>query len=430
MFNSVRKYTLTLAIIIGVTPFLSQLSNAAQLSADEKQIIQYIDNHSTDAVDLIRDSVNINSPTENIEGVKKSGAFFKTQFDQLGFTSQWIPMPESVKRAGHLFAERKGNQGKRLLLIGHLDTVLPGGNFVQKGDRGYGAGSSDMKGGDVILIMALRALNSIGALNNTQLIAAFTGDEESAGHPIEISRHDLIEAAKRSDATLAFENSVRDTVTTARRGSSSWSLKVTGVQAHSSIIFSEAAGDGAIYETARILNEFRVELRKEKGLTFNPSVIVGGTDVTLNGSTGTASGKGNVVARSTLVHGDLRFSNPEQLQRARKTMKAIVARHLRRTDATITFEDSYPAMIENQGSLDLLSKVNEVSMDLGQGKVTASDPNERGAGDVSFVAPIIPSIDGLGARGMGAHSPGEFVDEKSLDDLVKRTAILIYRLTR
>ena len=73
--------------------------------------------------------------------------------------------------------------------------------------------------------------------------------------------------------------------------------------------------------------------------------------MTLNGSTGTASGKGNVVARSTLVHGDLRFSNPEQLQRARKTMKAIVARHLRRTDATITFEDSYPAMIENQGSL-------------------------------------------------------------------------------
>ena len=92
MFNSVRKYTLTLAIIIGVTPFLSQLSNAAPLSADEKQIIQYIDNHSTDAVDLIRDSVNINSPTENIEGVKKSGAFFKTQFDQLGFTSQWIPI--------------------------------------------------------------------------------------------------------------------------------------------------------------------------------------------------------------------------------------------------------------------------------------------------------------------------------------------------
>jgi glutamate carboxypeptidase len=430
MLTSTRIPTLKLAIILGTLPFVLQLSYATSLNSEEKQILRYIDSHPTDAIDLIRDSVNINSPSENIEGVKKCGAFFKSQFDKLGFTSTWIPMPESVKRAGHLFAERKGTQGKRLLLIGHLDTVLPGGNFVQKADRGYGSGSSDMKGGDVILIMALRALNNIGALDNTQLIAAFTGDEESAGHPIEISRRDLIDAAKRSDITLAFENSVRDTVTTARRGSSSWSLKVTGIQAHSSIIFSEAAGDGAIYEAARILNEFRTELRKEKGLTFNPSVIVGGTDVTLNGSTGTASGKANVIPRSTLVRGDLRFSNPEQLDRARKTMRAIVARHLRRTDATITFEDSYPAMIENQGSLDLLSKINEVSMDLGQGKVTACDPNERGAGDVSFVAPIIPSIDGLGARGMGAHGPGEFIDEKSLNDLTKRTAILIYRLTR
>jgi glutamate carboxypeptidase len=196
------------------------------------------------------------------------------------------------------------------------------------------------------------------------------------------------------------------------------------------MIFSEAIGDGAIFETARILNEFRLELRKEKGLTFNPSVIVGGTDVTLNGPAGTASGKANVVPRATLVHGDLRFVNQEQLDRARHTMKTIVARHLRRSDASITFEDSYPAMTESPGNLALLEKINQVSQDLGQGKVVACDPNERGAGDVSFVSPIIPSLDGLGARGSGAHGPGEYVDEKSLNDLIKRTAILIYRLTR
>ena len=421
---------LCLITCVCVNQLLTHSSIGAELNSEEKQILAFVDTHQNDAIGLIKESVNISSATENIEGVKRSGEYFKNQFNQLGFTTQWISMPESLKRAGHLFAEHTGTQGKKLLLIGHLDTVLPGGNFRQNGDKGYGAGSNDMKGGDVILVMALRALNSIGALNNTQLIAAFTGDEEAAGHPIEISRHDLIEAAKRSDVSLAFENSVRDTVTTARRGSSSWSLKVTGIQAHSSMIFSEAIGDGAIFETARILNEFRLELRKEKGLTFNPSVIVGGTDVTLNGPAGTASGKANVVPRATLVHGDLRFVNQEQRDRARHTMKTIVARHLRRSDASITFEDSYPAMTESPGNLALLEKINQVSQDLGQGKVVACDPNERGAGDVSFVSPIIPSLDGLGARGSGAHGPGEYVDEKSLNDLIKRTAILIYRLTR
>jgi glutamate carboxypeptidase len=429
MFNSLRIYFYFIFAFFVANEVLILPSLSSSLNPKEKEIINFVDNHPRDAVNLIRDSVNISSATENIDGVKKSGVFFRNEFNQLGFDTKWIAMPDSVKRAGHLIAEHKGTSGKRLLLIGHLDTVLPGGNFIEKGDKGYGAGSNDMKGGDVILIMALRALNASGALDNTRLIAVFTGDEEAAGHPIEITRHDLIEAAKRSDISLAFENSVRDTITTARRGSSSWTLKVTGIQAHSSIIFSEAAGDGAIFEAARILNEFRLELRKEKGLTFNPALFLGGTDINSTATSGTATGKSNVIPRTALIHGDLRFSNQEQLDRSRTIMKNIVSRHLRRTDATITFEDSYPAMTENEGSIELLNLVSTVSQDLGQGKVVACDPKERGAGDVSFVAPIIPSVDGLGARGSGAHGPGEYVDEKSLNDLIKRTAIVIYRLT-
>lgn len=407
-------------------------ARADGLADAERRLSGYIDEHQGEMLALLEQAVRIDSATENLDGVKRAGAFYRTEFDHLGFDTKWIDLPPELKRAGHLFAERTGTQGKRLLLIGHIDTVLPGGGkYRVDGDKGYGAGAGDMKGGDTVLLMALKALASIGALDNTRIIVALTGDEESAGHPIEISRRDLIAAAKRSDLALAFENAVRDTATVARRGSSNWRLEVTGIQAHSAGIFSPALGDGAIYEAARILNTFREELRKEgEGLTFNPSVIVGGTDVTFDGTGGTAAGKGNVIAREAIVKGDLRFSSAEQLARARAKMTAIVAQSLRRTSAKITFEDSYPAMEATPANLALLAQLNQVSHDLGFGNVEACDPNARGAGDVSFVAPYLPSMDGLGARGGGAHTPGDYADLKSMPELAKRTAILIYRLTR
>lgn len=418
-----------LALLAAAAPAAS----AGELSTDERRIAGYIDEHKDDLLTLLEQSVRIDSATENLAGVRKAGDFYRTGLDQLGFASRWIEMPPAVKRAGHLFSERTGTRGRRLLLIGHLDTVLPGGTARRDGDKLIGAGAGDMKGGDTVLLMALRALHSIGALDGTQIIVALTGDEESAGHPIEISRRELIAAAQRSDLALGFENAAGDTATVARRGSSSWRLEVSGVQAHSAAIFSAAVGDGAIYEAARILNAFREELRNDDGLTFNTSVIIGGTEAAFDGPgghTGSATGKGNVIPRTALARGDLRFASAAQLQQARAKMTAIVARNLRRTSAKITFEDSYPAMEATPANLALLAQLDQVSRDLGYGKVEACDPRARGAGDVSFVAPIIPSMDGLGARGGGAHTPGDYADTKSLPELAKRTALLIYRLTR
>jgi glutamate carboxypeptidase len=420
------RWILIGSLIVGAAP----LACAADLSADERRLTGYIDEHHGEIDALLEQAVRIDSATENLAGVKKVGALYRAELDQIGFATRWIDLPPELKRAGHLFASRTGTHGKRLLLIGHLDTVLPGGTWRVEGNRAYGAGAGDMKGGDTVLLVALKALASIGALDGTQITVAFTGDEESAGHPIEVSRRDLLEAAKASDYALAFENAVRDTATVARRGSSNWRLEVSGIQGHSSAIFSAAFGDGAIYEAARILNSFREELRKEDGLTFSPAMILGGTDVEASGNGGTASGKGNVIARSAIVKGDLRFSSPEQLARARAKMTEIASHNLRRTSAKLTFEDSYPAMEATPANLALLDQLSQVSVDLGFGPVAACDPKERGAGDVSFVAPIIPSLDGLGARGGGAHTPGDFADTKSLPELAKRTAILIYRMTR
>jgi glutamate carboxypeptidase len=404
---------------------------AAPLSPDETKLVSYIAAHREALLTDLEQSVAISSLTEDLAGVQRCGALARTQLDELGFATRWIDMPAEMKRAGHLIAERTGTHGKRLLLIGHLDTVLPSLSQRREGGKLWGSGSQDMKGGNIIVIHALRALQSIGALDGTRLIIVFTGDEESAGHPLEISRRDLLEAGHRSDYALAFEAAVRDTITIARRGASSWKLDITGVQAHSAGIFSPAAGDGAVFEAVRILNEFREKLRAEDGLTFNPALIVGGTDVDLTDPThASAGGKTNVIANRAFVSGDLRFQTDEQLRRARALMKEIVAHNLPRTSATITFEDSYPAMAPTAESRALSAELDRVSRDLGFGEVKLLDAKQRGAGDVSFVAPFIPSLDGLGARGEGSHTPNEFADIASFPELVERTAILIYRLTR
>jgi glutamate carboxypeptidase len=409
---------------------------AGNLTPTEKKIIQNVNRNAGDAITMLEKTVNINSGTMNHEGVRQVGDLFRKEFDSLGFETRWIDMPAEVNRAGHLFAERKGTQGKRLLLIGHLDTVFekdsPFSPFTRNGSRATGQGVNDMKGGDVVLIFALKALNDAGALKNTRMIVAFTGDEEKSGAPFEISRKDLVEAARASDVALAFESGEGDTGTIARRGVSSWTLKVTGTQAHSSGIFGADAGAGAIFETARILNTFYSQLAEEKYLTFNPGVILGGTEVTYDPeqNRGSGFGKTNVIARTAVVHGDLRFISTDQREKARQKMREIVAQSLPKTSAQIEFEDGYPAMFPSEGNTRILNMLDQVSRDLGDAPITAFDPGARGAGDISFAADYDDCLDGLGAMGNGGHTPDEDVDLATIPQQIQRAAILIYRLTR
>ena len=410
---------------------LSSTFNYAQkISADEQKIVNYIDAHIEDAIALLEKTVNIESPTENLDGVRQTGMIFKDEFESLGFTAKWIEMPAEMKRAGHLTAEKKGTKGKRILLIGHLDTVLSGEKFRRDGTKGYGTGAADMKAGNVVLYYALKALHESGALKDASVIVMLTGDEESSGKPIEISRGDMIAAAKRSDLALSFENGASSTATVARRGSSGWQLEVTAKTGHSGQIFKESMGSGAVFEVSRILNQFYETLRNEKYLTFNPSVIAGGTEVEMNGGNFTTQGKTNVVAAKAVVRGDLRFINEEQKEAARAKMREIVAKSLSGTTAKITFSDGIPAMPPTDGNYALLKQLDAVSRDLDFGKIEALDPGERGAGDISYIAHLLPSLDGLGATGRNAHARGEYTDLDTLPRQIKRTALLIYRLTR
>ena len=409
----------------------------ADLTELENKIIAIAERDKESAIALLARTVNINSGTMNHLGVKAVGEVFAEEFQHLGLTTTWYDMSE-VNRAGHLFAETAGESGRRcLLLIGHLDTVFeldsPFQKFDRQGDHATGPGVNDMKGGDVVILYALKALKEVGVLDDLNLIVALIGDEEKSGSPKSISRYHLIEASKRCDIALGFEIATSlNAATVARRGSSGWRLDVTGKRAHSAGIFNDEVGSGAIFEAARILNQFHEQLTDEKYLTFNPGVILGGTDVDYDPSQnkGGTFGKTNVVSQSVVVHGGLRTISPAQEASARARMKAIAENnHLPKTSAQITFQDGYPSMPPTEGNMAVLANLSGVSVDLDQGEVVAFDPGKRGAADVSFVAGYVDVIDGVGAEGNGAHTLDESIDLATLPLLIQRAAILIHRLS-
>lgn len=422
---------LLVALLIGNTIFSQTLTDT------EKKIITYINQHLSRSEKLLADVVNINSGTLNKEGVKKVGNLFTKEFNKAGFTTEWITLPDSLNRAGHLVATRKGKKGKSIFIIGHLDTVfeldMPFSPFTKLNDStATGQGVNDMKGGDVVAITALQALQSMGLLEDASITVYFTGDEEKAGIPTSVSRKDFIERAKNCDVALGFESANGlHTVATARRGSSSWNLHVTAKTGHSAGVFSTGSGYGAIYEAARILNQFREELSNEKYLTFNPGLIIGGSDMQYDEkkAKGEAIGKTNIISPGVVVTGDLRFLTETQKEAAREKMRIIVAKNLNGTKADIRFIDGIPSMEPTEGNNRLLKIIDQTTQDIGIGGTQAGDPGSRGAGDISYIAKYLDCIDGLGASGRGAHAPGETINLKEFPFLVQRAAILIYRLT-
>jgi glutamate carboxypeptidase len=307
--------------------------------------------------------------------------------------------------------------------------------WERRGDKVRGQGVHDMKGGDVVMLEALRALQSVGALKDARIEVILTGDEERMGSPRETARAEMVALARRADYALSFEASGRGNgaayAVTARRSSGGWTLDVKGQAGHSSRVFTPALGYGAVYEGARILNAFREQLI-EPALTFNAGAVMGGTDVKWSGdsASGAVFGKSNVIAKDFHAEGDLRFLSPEQGERAKQRMRDIVAQNLPGTSARIVIRDGYPPMPPTPENQALLATYSRASQDAGLGPVRAADPSTRGAGDVQFTAPYVPGIDGLGPYGDGAHTGDEDLDIASVETAAIRAALLIYRLTQ
>ena len=410
----------------------------AELTPPEARMAATVDAEYERSVALLQKLVDQNSGSMNLAGVEAVGKMVRAELEPLGFTVAWKPMT-AIKRAGHLIATRPGKPGaRRLLLIGHLDTVFeqdsPFQKFVRTGDKAEGPGAGDDKGGMVVMIAALRAMRAAGTLDAANIEIVLTGDEEDSGDPIAIARADLIAAGKRADAALDFEGLFveegRDMGSIARRSSNSWTLKTSGKTGHSSLIFNDTYGDGAINELTRILAAFRAEL-PEPNLTFNTGIVAGGASAVLDadGVRATATGKSNVIPSIAIARGDFRTLSEAQTARVKTRMSAIVARHAPGTGAELTFEPGgYPAMAPTPGNRALLDRLNGVNKDLGLAAMPPLDPLRRGAGDISFVANDVDGLIGLGPASSGDHAPGETVDLASMRRQAKRAAILMTRL--
>ena len=428
------KHTVLILISILLTT-----ASWAQLNRNERKIEQAVDKHASDAIELLKNTVNMNSGTMNFDGVRKVGDEYRKEFEALGFETEWQD-GSAFNRAGHLVARHTGKENKpKIMLIGHLDTVFEPDHPLQEyrleGDSVlHGPGVVDMKGGDVIIIYALRALKEAGQLDDMNIWVVMTGDEEKSGSPLRLSKKALTDAAEWADYAIGFENGDSNfrTAVVSRRGSIGWTLSVSGNAAHSSQVFSEAVGAGAIYEASRILHEFYNNLSTEPLLTFNPGVIMGGTSVQFDTSSdgGSASGKKNVVAQSAIVSGDIRAVSPEQLKMVKEKMVEIVNNHLPGTDAAISFDEGYPPLAPSAANNELLALYSGASSDLGFGEVIAVDPIRAGAADVSFTSGLVDAaMDGIGLSGGNDHTEKEYGELNRLSRLTKRAAVFLYRLS-
>lgn len=436
MRHSPLPRSLVLALLICALPALGKTPT----DKSEQALVAYVKTQQEPAVELLEKVVNINSGTMNLAGVHAVGEVFHPRFEALGFKTTWVD-GAAFGRAGHLIAERKGKgNGQHILLIGHLDTVFEPDSPFQRFERVdanivRGPGTADMKGGVIVALTALAALKKIDALDDLTITVVLHGDEEDSGAPLGLAREALISAAKAADIAIGLENAADDpsTAVTARRSSGRWQVKATGKSAHSSQIFTDEIGAGAIYELARILNGFYTELRGEELLTFNPGLVAGSTQVEYQPEPlqAKASGKDNIISPIAVASGDLRAITPQQITQTQEKMRRIVAAHLPQTQAEITFDDGYPPMAPAEGNKRLLGIYDQVSRDLGFGPVSAVNPRRAGAADVSFAADHVEmAIDGLGLLGGDAHTPAEFADLRTFQIQTQRLAVLLYRLGR
>lgn len=412
--------------------------HAQSLAPGEARIVAGVEANQAEAIALLERIVNINSGTLNPAGVRRVHDVLAPRFEALGFAVRYVEQDAAMNRGGHLVATRAGTQGKRLLLIGHLDTVFEEESPFQSWEVvndsiARGPGAEDMKGGDVVIWSALQALHEAGALENTAITIVLTGDEEAPGRPLEDARRALYEAGDAADIALGFEGGTPGLGVIARRSSSSWRLEVEAVTAHSSGVFRDGVGAGALYEAARVLAAFYAEIRGEEYLTFNAATLLAGTEASWEEAEarGTAFGKTNVVPPVAIATGDIRTISDEQLERTRETMGRIVAHPLPGTTSRITFRDGYPSMPPTEANRALLAFFGRVSEDLGMGPVEPFDPGRRGAADISFVASRVEAgLDGLGPQGSGGHTVEETVNLRSIERAAQRAALLIYRLSR
>jgi glutamate carboxypeptidase len=319
------------------------------------------------------------------------------------------------------FGPRAKSTANRILLLGHLDTVWPLGTLktmpcrlapdAQGQSRLYGPGTLDMKAGVAMAFTAIEMLSEAGQLNNE--IVLLLNSEEEVGSPI--SRPITEKLAQECRAVYVLEPAQGLAYKTARKGTGNWRVTVHGLAAHAGVDFTR--GRSAILELARQIEKISAWTDLSKGITLNAGVIGGGT-------------KTNVVPAEAWAEIDLRVARRADGPRMEQRFAAL--KPTPGSGCTLTVEGGInrPPMERTRGTVQLFRRAQSLANELGPDFLpdsAAPTPALReaatgGASDGNFTSALgIPTLDGMGAVGEGAHATHESI---LIDHLAPRTALL------
>jgi glutamate carboxypeptidase len=335
--------------------------------------------------------VAIESPTPDKAAVDACGAEVARVMREMGGAVDVIPQSAAGDHVRGVF----GTGARGVLLLGHFDTVWDNGTLarmpiVERGGRLFGPGVFDMKGGLSIALQAIRALRHAGWPEGLRVTCLWTSDEETGS---ETSRALIEEQALASDAVLVFEPALTGgALKTARKGVGHFDINVRGVSAHSGI--DPGAGASAVHALARIIATLEPLNDPATGVSVNVGVIRGGT-------------RSNVVAESADAEVDVRIVKAEDAPRLDRALRAIGSGDPR-ISVTVDGSIDRPPFERTPAVAALFATAKDVARDL---DVSLDEGATGGASDGNFTGALgVPTLDGLGAVGGGAHAIDEHIE--------------------
>lgn len=380
-----------------------------------ENLFREIDGLNETYIKVWEDCCNLESPTLDKARVDAVGRYFIDLAEKKGWKVEIQPQ----EKAGDsiCITMNPDAPGKPISLSGHLDTVHPVGSFGTpavriEGEKIYGPGVTDCKGGVVAGFMAMDALERAGFQSRPVMLLLQTDEEVGSRISNKATIGWICEKSKEAEAFLNLEGYSVGKVTTSRKGIAAFALHITGVEAHAAKCAE--AGANAIVEAAHIALKLH-QWRDAEGITCNCGVIQGGT-VT------------NTVPKSCVLKVDFRYKNMDQLEEIRALLKEIEEHpHIPGCTCKVEPISFRIAMERTQRNLDLLAKVNQIYGELGMPEL---QEQQRGGGsdgaDVTHFG--IPCLDSFGVEGDLIHNPGEFARLASLSDAAKRIAAIVYCL--
>lgn len=374
-------------------------------------MITYLKQHETEIFELLEKLVNIDSGTYVKGGTDRVGQVLKEAYEKEGFDVQVHRLGEY---GGHLQIKATKDAQPKILIVGHMDTVFPEGTakerpFYRDKDKAYGPGVSDMKACLISVLYALKALKASGDPSYQNVEIIMNSDEE-IGSPT--SRELIEETARQKECAIIVEpaRGEKDYIVTQRKSCSRYFVTVTGRGAHAGS--NPEDGISAIEEMAHKVLKFQALNDYDAGITVNVGLIEGGTSA-------------NAIPPECKVAIDVRTMTLEQAEEIGRKIKEITEQmHVPGTTAKLSGGITHPPMVKDEGVETLLKIVQAAGKEVG---VDIEDTHTGGGSDGCFTAPIIPTIDGMGPAGGGAHSDREFL---KIDSFYERTLVLAHTIKK